>query len=266
MDQRKVRYVFPGDVEARGQLSDDKEDGEGDSISDILIQKERIRSIITPGCDKQSEKEAQEKAEGHQHLAQNEYGRSPYSGAQLKAVSINHKNVKQDPVFPKGAEFANANLSSEKPCVKNSDNQKSNAVESNPDASAPDKSVGNDNKLQNEETPGNDDQFKNGSSKFNFDKQLANAKEERLAKQENQQKKDNTDKIKSGESQSIQKADEPENKSPADKSDVSGSKRVGNRRSSWTFEPILKVSKNDPSQAAPMIKVDALQTPQDKEG
>ena len=36
-EQRKVRYVFPGAVEARGEPSDDKEDGEGDSISDILI-------------------------------------------------------------------------------------------------------------------------------------------------------------------------------------------------------------------------------------
>ena len=100
VDKTKVRYVFEEPkpvIEAPG----DKEEGEGDSISDILIQKERIRSIITPGCDDKDK--GADKAEGHKVVAQNDNGRSPFQGAKLSAISINHKNVKQDPVFPKGS-------------------------------------------------------------------------------------------------------------------------------------------------------------------
>lgn len=72
----------------------DKEDGEGDSLSEILQQKERIRSIITPNGDPQDLAKRIE-------TIKNKDGRSPYAGAQLKVVSINHKNQSQDPVFEK---------------------------------------------------------------------------------------------------------------------------------------------------------------------
>ena len=72
----------------------DKENGEGDSLSDILQQKERIRSIITPNGDPQDSSK-------RINTIKNADGRSPYAGAQLKVVSINHKNQSQDPVFEK---------------------------------------------------------------------------------------------------------------------------------------------------------------------
>ena len=94
----KVTYVF------QDQEAGDKDGGdgqgkeeEGDSLSEILQQKERIRSLITPG---EPEKNAGCDALGLQKkdIANND-GRSPYQGAQLRVVSVNHRKQGENPIF-----------------------------------------------------------------------------------------------------------------------------------------------------------------------
>ena len=88
------------DLESQNNLENaDKVDGEGDSLCDILIQKERIRSLITPDEPIRQHERIQQAVGEKKDVIGNHAGRSPYSGAQLKVVSVNHKNQKNDPVF-----------------------------------------------------------------------------------------------------------------------------------------------------------------------
>ena len=68
-----------------------------DSLSDILHQKEKIRSLITPDPD-QKEQDLLNNSSKKDVVA-NAEGRSPYKGAQLRVISVNHKMQKYDPVF-----------------------------------------------------------------------------------------------------------------------------------------------------------------------
>ena len=95
--QGRVTYVFEDQKEEA--VNQDKEEGlqrnqqeQDESIRDILQQKERIRSIITPGNDAQkAENKALDPGAG-QNAVEAEDGRSPYQGAQLQVVSINQKD------------------------------------------------------------------------------------------------------------------------------------------------------------------------------
>ena len=62
-----------------------------------MLEKERIRCLITPNPD-HKDKELLDINSKKQVVANNQ-GRSPYQGAQLKVVSVNHKLQKKDPVF-----------------------------------------------------------------------------------------------------------------------------------------------------------------------
>lgn len=63
-----------------------------------MQQKERIRSLITPGDDM---KEKNKKLDPglHENLIENNEGRSPFEGAKFKVVSVNHKKQGANPVF-----------------------------------------------------------------------------------------------------------------------------------------------------------------------
>lgn len=110
-----VTYVFH-DIEeqipaaadrnaARNAAENNQEDG--DSLSDILQQKERIRSIITPDVNKKEE----ELLGGKPQVVGNSEGRSPYNGAQLRVVSVNHKKNKKDAIFDNKPDSSNASSS-----------------------------------------------------------------------------------------------------------------------------------------------------------
>ena len=77
---------------ARKALVDEED---GDSLSAILQQKERIRSIITPDVDSRSE----QLLGGKPSVVGNSDGRSPYNGAALRVVSLNHKKNKKEAIF-----------------------------------------------------------------------------------------------------------------------------------------------------------------------
>ena len=67
------------------------------NLSSIFLEKEKIRSLITPNPDQRA-KELLNVASKSQVVANGD-GRSPYQGAQLRVVSVNHKQQKKDPVF-----------------------------------------------------------------------------------------------------------------------------------------------------------------------
>ena len=93
----RVTYVFQelDNANDKNSSKGDK-DEDGDSLSDILQQKERIRSLITPDEDKSGDKNS---LGGKIGQLGNKDGRSPYQGAQLNVVSINHKKNGANPVF-----------------------------------------------------------------------------------------------------------------------------------------------------------------------
>ena len=71
-----------------------------ESIRDILQQKERIRSIITPGNDAEKAKNKALDPGAESKVIQDKDGRSPYDGAQLKVVSIKRGAKKQIDSIP----------------------------------------------------------------------------------------------------------------------------------------------------------------------
>ncbi len=93
-----VTYVFQelDNANDKNSSKGDK-DEDGDSLSDILQQKERIRSLITPDEDKSEGKNSLGGKVGGQ-LGDKD-SRSPYQGAQLNVVSINHKKNGANPIF-----------------------------------------------------------------------------------------------------------------------------------------------------------------------
>ena len=96
-----MTYVFqeirPAEIGSNIRLVNVDENEEGDSLSAILQQKERIRSIITPDIDQRDEI----LLGGKHNVINNSDGRSPFNGVQLKVISLNHKKNKNDPVFQK---------------------------------------------------------------------------------------------------------------------------------------------------------------------
>ena len=68
-----------------------------DSLCDILHEKEKIRSLITPNPDHREQELLDNQSK--KRVTANNDGRSPFKGAQLRVVSINHKKQKKDPVF-----------------------------------------------------------------------------------------------------------------------------------------------------------------------
>ena len=149
----KVAYVFCEKESSKKQ----NEDGQGESYSEILQQKEHIRCLITPNAQDQNDNDSKP------DQIQNEDGRSPYQGAQLKVVSVNHKNAGNDPVFVIHNQDDKApGLDSVKECVAEGDNKPSDGNEAV------------------ENTPGPAEwQSNQASIPLNFDQQLKNAKEER---------------------------------------------------------------------------------------
>ena len=96
-----MTYVFqeirPAEIGSNIRLVNVDENEEGDSLSAILQQKERIRSIITPDIDQRDEI----LLGGKHNVINNSDGRSPFNRVQLKVISLNHKKNKNDPVFQK---------------------------------------------------------------------------------------------------------------------------------------------------------------------
>lgn len=74
---------------------------DGESLSKMLQQKERIRSLITPGDEVGQNNSLLDKDCRREMVVKNQDGRSPYRGAQLKVVSINHRKQGADPIFEK---------------------------------------------------------------------------------------------------------------------------------------------------------------------
>ena len=94
--QRRVRYEFQ-ELGHPDNPAADKEGGGGfrgsgpqeDSLSDILHQKEKIRSLITPDPDRKEQELLNNQSK--KDVVANANGRSPYKGAQLRVISVNHK-------------------------------------------------------------------------------------------------------------------------------------------------------------------------------
>lgn len=111
--QRRVTYVFQelghpdnpagdkecgdNDLEAPQQQSQHQQQQQQDSLCDILHEKEKIRSLITPNPDHREQELLDNQSK--KRVTANNDGRSPFKGAQLRVVSINHKKQKKDPVF-----------------------------------------------------------------------------------------------------------------------------------------------------------------------
>ena len=66
-------------------------------MSSIFLEKEKIRSLITPNPDQRAKELLN--VDSKSQVVANGDGRSPYQGAQLRVVSVNHKQQKKDPVF-----------------------------------------------------------------------------------------------------------------------------------------------------------------------
>ena len=96
-----MTYVFqeirPAEIGSNIRLVNVDENEEGDSLSAILQQKERIRSIITPDIDQRDEI----LLGGKHNVINNSDGRSPFNGVQLKVISLNHKKKQEWSSFPK---------------------------------------------------------------------------------------------------------------------------------------------------------------------
>lgn len=66
-----------------------------------MQQKERIRSLITPGDEVGNRNSLLDGGCVKEAVVKNSDGRSPYRGAALRVVSINHRKQGADPVFEK---------------------------------------------------------------------------------------------------------------------------------------------------------------------
>lgn len=95
--QKPVKYVFQELGHPENPAGDKEGGAGGDSLSDILHQKEKIRSLITPDPDRKEQEMLN--IGSRQEVVANAIGRSPYCGAQLKVVSVNHRKQKNDPIF-----------------------------------------------------------------------------------------------------------------------------------------------------------------------
>ena len=95
---RPVEVAVVVEAAADNQDQDSNKNNDASkNLSKIILEKERIRSLITPNPDNK-EKELLDINSKKQVVANNK-GLSPYQGGILKVVSVNHKLQKKDPVF-----------------------------------------------------------------------------------------------------------------------------------------------------------------------